>query len=73
MTRKNFITIAAALRLSKPALGDRKRPNSAAIEQGARMQWEHDCTSLADVLALSNPLFDRSRFLDACGYYKVPR
>lgn len=57
MSRKDFELIAASLNSSKPPgdTGDRLH------------QWEAICFGLAGALAHSNPRFDRSRFLAACG------
>ena len=56
MTKKDFILIAAALKATQPSYA-------------ARAQVAHDITinAIADALATTNPLFDRARFLAACG------
>lgn len=56
MSRKHFEALAAALRESKPL-----------AEQSALLQWQLDVAKVSDVLAESNPRFDRGKFLDACG------
>ena len=51
MTRKDYIAAAAALRAA--AVSEERRTLAAAI--------------LADVFTADNPLFNRARFLEACG------
>jgi hypothetical protein len=58
MTRRDYIKIAAALRLSKPGAG---APTAAVA------QFISTVTNVAEVLALDNPNFDRARFHAASG------
>jgi len=58
MTRRDYVAIAAALRLTQPT--DVYGPKCYA-------QWLLDVAAVADVLASDNPRFDRARFLKACG------
>lgn len=52
MTKKDFIALADAFRASKPLAGD---------DPG--YQWEYDLKAVANVLAASNPRFNRERWL----------
>ena len=54
LTRKHFKGIADAVKETK-----RERPEQAALDTLAR--------KLASYLATTNPAFDRSKFLAACG------
>lgn len=54
MTQKHFNALAKALR------NVTKTPNGL-------MQWERDCSAVADVCTASDPNFNRIRFLYACG------
>lgn len=58
MTRKDFVSIAAALKKTQPRAHD---PNAAHV------QHRIDCREVAGVLAGTNPRFDLDRFLAACG------
>ena len=58
-TRKDFVTIAKTLNSIQPY-----EPH----ETGARYyQWLETVKVFADACAASNPLFDRKKFLRACG------
>jgi hypothetical protein len=59
MTRKDYVVIAAALRrsLERSPLADSTGVIDAAL-------------AMADALAGTNPRFDRSRFLKACGVWE---
>jgi hypothetical protein len=56
MTRKHYITLAAALRRSQPF----------ADEPHHFDQWLDDVRAIANVLAADNPRFSRERFYAAC-------
>ena len=56
MTKKDFVLIAAALATARPL----------ASATPASVHWQA-CHACADALATTNPLFDRARFLQACG------
>jgi len=64
MTRKDYILIAARLKIAK-ADAVRSEDSRAAVDMcdGIDLAAEH----LADALATDNPRFDRERFLKACG------
>lgn len=67
MTRKHFVAMAAALRTAQPAppaAGDRRFTTAEA--EAAYDQWQEDVSRVADVLATTNPSFDRGRFWTAC-------
>ena len=53
MTRKDYIVIAEAVRVSRFAVKD-------------RAVWEQVRDNIADVLAADNGRFDRDRFAAAC-------
>ena len=59
MTRKDYVVLARALSLTKPKHDDGE----------PRAQWEHDLTVVCNALAADNPRFDRTRFLQAAGYF----
>lgn len=67
MSKKDFIALAYALRLSKP-VGIGFEPQTYLA---VRAQWEADRMRIADVLARSNPRFNRTRWFnyidDKCG------
>lgn len=60
MTRKDFELIASAVKKAYEGNQERGRQGEAEGAFDAAV-------SLADALATSNPLFDRERFLRACG------
>lgn len=59
MSKRDFEMIADALRRTKP-------PSSH--DEQVLVQWGDDVLAIASVLRISNPRFDRARFLKACGY-----
>lgn len=64
MTRKDYILIAAALRVARPAV----IPGSNVIMNGtARSVWYACVTAVANALKADNARFEASRFFDACG------
>jgi len=65
MTRKDFVLIADTLKAAKPALG----PHDASdMEMQAQLAlWTDMAESFGTALARTNPAFDRTRFLTACG------
>lgn len=67
MTRKDYVAIAAAIKVSTlPPYKGEDPPNSRA-----RQAWNDACLvvarNIADVLQADNVRFDRARFLTACG------
>lgn len=65
MTKKDYIKIAQVLKESKPDTMYYDRENDY---QFARFEWKNICERMADMLADDNPLFNRVKFLKACGY-----
>lgn len=64
MTRKDYETIAASLRqATKTAIYGSSGPDG----YGARTQHALTCNEVATRLKAGNELFDRGRFLTACG------
>ena len=63
MTRKDYELIAAALRRSSCEVADR----TSDYGDGVRTQFNVTASMLATALESTNPRFDRSRFLKACG------
>jgi hypothetical protein len=59
MSKKDYIKIAATFKENQPTVNDGMIHLSV---------WNSLVLSFADMLAKDNPLFDRSRFLSACGY-----
>lgn len=57
MTRKHFQLIASALEASRPPVNAHAHYN----------QWKRDVEAMADVCAGQNGLFNRAKFLTACG------
>lgn len=60
MTRKHFELIARTLRNLRPVPGF---DGYTAVLR----QWEKAVFTFTDMCAASNPRFNRSRFLEACG------
>jgi len=67
MTKKDYIKIAAML---KGTLQDIGKEESLTDETKAIARIEHSIITgkMADIFQDDNPLFDRRRFLTACGY-----
>lgn len=64
MTRKDYETIAAALKsATKFGIYNSNGPDG----YGARSQHALTCNAIAERLKAGNELFDRKRFLTACG------
>lgn len=59
MTRKDFVLLAQALKNSAPGAG--------ILDSARHLQYARTCAFVADILATTNPRFDRARFLTACG------
>lgn len=59
MTRKDFVAIAEAIKDARDALGFSDSIESRVLDSMAK--------SIANVCATTNPRFDRSKFLEACG------
>lgn len=57
MTRKDYVAIAAAIRKEVIYSGSE---TTTALKSVA--------DSIADIMKRDNPRFDRSRFIDACGF-----
>ncbi len=68
MTRKDYITIAAAIAQARQAteikLDSRQRPSALAGLDAIKLT----AIGLASHLKQDNPSFDRSRFFAACGF-----
>lgn len=72
-SRKVFVAMAAALAAVRPtveqftttsAVGNNTFTNGIAFEAAIR-QWRSDRNAVASVLATTNPLFNRQRFIEA--------
>jgi hypothetical protein len=62
MTRKDYVALAHAIKISQYGFGDRDpMEQHAAQEMRARV-----AKNVADALAADNGRFDRERFLTAC-------
>jgi len=61
MTKKHYIAIAQALKDARPI---HSANLSADIANGV---LDSAARNLSEAMQRDNPLFDRSRFLDACG------
>lgn len=68
MTRKDFILIAQTLAASKPTYEDTNPLFNKNAHRIAMLTWSVTCNNFANTLATTNNLFDRNRFLIACGY-----
>jgi hypothetical protein len=64
MTRKDYVTLAAALLNARPAGYSRKRE---AVANPADCAWLAAVCNVADSLGKDNARFDNARFLSACG------
>ena len=64
MTKKDFVLLAAALKSEKPEAAGY---HSEDTEHVRMLSWKAACFAIADACATTNPLFDRPKFLDACG------
>lgn len=64
MTRKHFKAIADAMRDVRPHYTTEAGKEFRRVEL---CQWEKGCEELARTLRQFNPLFDKGKFLDACG------
>jgi len=56
LTKKDYVLIAAVM-----------AGNKCTTSADAVRKHEADCRAMAAALAGTNPLFDRTRFLTACG------
>jgi hypothetical protein len=63
MTKKDYVLIAAAIKDSACVNADRTQDYS----DGIRTQLHVTACKIAHSLEATNPLFDRTRFLAACG------
>ena len=67
MTKKHFKLLAAALLRTKPMyFGDEKHAEYA-YHAVAYHQWTHDVVAIMQVCEESNPNFNKSKFMEACG------
>jgi len=64
MTAKDFKAMAAARRRAKPATENYSDSLSHAYAEDA---WERTVYEVSEVLATTNPRFDRLRFAEAAG------
>lgn len=67
MTRKDYIAIAAALSLERPALTLEQYAMAPDWDRGTFDEWNTIVLRFAGMLAADNPRFDRAKFLTACG------
>lgn len=70
MTKKDYELIAQGLKIAGPSAtipANMAPEDVQAYRQGRKHSWQNSCKTLADLLALDNPLFSRNRFLTACG------
>lgn len=65
MTRKDFELIAAVV--ARERTNARTLPLKVAVKEARIAAVDGTAYALAHALATTNPLFDRSRFLRACG------
>ena len=66
MTRKDYIAIARAINVSHIYLTDNRAQREIdAANNTAKLAALH----IAEYFATDNPLFDRARFLAACGVH----
>jgi hypothetical protein len=61
VTKRDYVTLAAAMRNTRPWNADANRFAPGPVA------WLACVTGLAFVLAAGNPRFDSARFLIACG------
>ena len=66
MTKKDFQAIARALHSIRPAGKDADGIHEYKAEFARVDYWRPTVGMVADVLAASNPRFDRVRFIEAC-------
>lgn len=64
MTRKHFKALADALKRVKPAKSDFISEDAA---NQAAWTWERTVDAVAGMCREANDLFDRAKFLTACG------
>jgi len=62
VSKKHFEALAYALSAEQPAKYEENGGVSLAY-----LKWENCVGIIANVLAASNPRFDRAKFLEACG------
>ena len=68
LSKKHFEMLARGLSNNKPRNpAVPPREHKAALKHRT-LQWKADVCAIADMLATTNPRFDRERFLKACGY-----
>lgn len=58
MTRKDYQSLADALKATRPDFGT----------EAEKAQWDRDVSEIANALKHDNGRFDYSRFYSACGY-----
>ena len=63
MAKKDYIKIAATLKESKPVYDMDENTAYALLKA-----WNITCENFAYMLAKDNPFFNRTKFLQACGY-----
>ena len=69
MTRKHFITLAKALKCTRPQRYYGVVPPDDTYEVRLRI-WRKCNEAVADVCQSTNTRFDRDKFLAACGFDK---
>lgn len=67
MTKKHFIALAKALRDDRAWYDGEVYGDMEPWKRGCYDQWHTMALAIADVCSSTNPLFDRVRFLTACG------
>jgi hypothetical protein len=63
MTHKDFKALAVRLHSNRP-----KKSDCDDITTTEYSLWQAMVSDVADVCSMSNPRFDRDKFLEACGY-----
>jgi len=64
MSKKDFIALADALRLTEPTYSDSILKESQTDVMIRHAQWVRDIRTIADVCAATNPQFKRDRWMD---------
>lgn len=67
MTRKDFVAIAEAVKDSREALIASAMPTDSPMRRRTAQVFDSLSRTLADTCSKTNPRFNRSKFLAACG------